>query len=227
METTLNAVPSMTPEAISGIIQQARHQEAATGQFRRVIETRLPELHGIIGLESNDPAGSLVNFAVEYVDMAPRLIECVDTCAQEAEVSELFQPFVTTAIAYFTSPSVLLASYEGLEGLLIKAYQSHRLMEEMYENNRSFRNSQLVDVEATQANLLVHHLIGEPFANELDQSILITVRQIAGSPDYYDLNLAPFVEQASRDAWSWMREYWLNLLNRNQINFRFSYRSML
>ena len=227
METTLKAVPSMTPEAITGIINQARNQEAASGQFRRAMETRVPELHGIIGVDSKDPPDNLVNFGIEYVDMAPKLIDCVSACADEAEVGELFQPFVATAIAYFTSPSVLLASYEGLEGLLIKAYQCHRLMEEMYENNRSFRNSQLLDFEATQANLLVHHLIGEPFANELDQSILITVRQIAGSSDYYDLNLAPFVDQASQDAWRWMREYWLNLLERNNIHFRFSYRSML
>jgi len=95
------------------------------------------------------------------------------------------------------------------------------------ENNRSFRNSNLMEPEATQANLLVHHLIGEPFANELDQSILITVRQIAGSPGYYDLNLTPFVEQASDAAWQWMREYWLNLLARNGIQFHFSFRSSL
>lgn len=227
METTLNAVPSMSPEAITRIIEQARQQESASGQFRTAMERRLPELHAMVGLDGEDPAANLVNFAVEYVDMAPRLIDCVHTCAEEAEVGELFQPFVSTAIAYFTSPSVLLAQYEGLEGLLIKAYQCHRLMEEMYENNRSFRNSQLVDIEATQANLLVHHLIGEPFANELDQSILITVRQIVGSSDYFDLNLAPFVEQASQDAWSWMREYWLNLLKRNDISFHFSYRSAL
>ena len=48
-------------------------------------------------------------------------------------------------------------------------------MEEMYDNNKSIRNSNLVDVEVIQANLLAHHLIGEPFANELDQATLITM----------------------------------------------------
>jgi hypothetical protein len=149
--------------------------------------------------------------------MAPRLIECVEACAAEAGNSALFAPFIKAAIGYFTQPSVLLVSYDGLGGLLIRAYLCHRLMEEMCENNRSTRASELVDVEATRANLLAHQLIGEPFANELDQSITVTVLQIAGTPDYYELNLDPFVEQTRNDAWDWMKQYWDNLLERNHI----------
>ena len=203
----------MTPETISQIIAQASEQEAKTGQFRQQLAEALDGLHALIYIDGNDPAEALHH--------------CVRLCANNAGVSDLFAPFIRTATSYFSSPSVLLARFDGLEGLLIKAYQCHRLMEEMYENNRSFRNSNLMEPEATQANLLVHHLIGEPFANELDQSILITVRQIAGSPDYYDLNLTPFVTQASDEAWQWMREYWLNLLARNGIEFHFSFRSSL
>lgn len=217
----------MTPESISQIIAQAREQDAGTGQFRQQLADALGELHSLITLDGDDPVGALYNFSCEYIEMAPGLIECVRLCALNAGVAELFAPFIRTATGYFSSPSVLLARFDGLESLLIKAYQCHRLMEEMYENNRSFRNSNLMEPEATQANLLAHHLIGEPFANELDQSILITVRQIAGSPDYFDLNLSPFVEQANDEAWQWMREYWLNLLARNEITFHFPFRSDL
>ncbi len=160
-----------------------------------------------------------LQFAIEYIEMAPRLIECVDACAREAGTAQLFDPFVNAAIGYFTAPSALLVHYDGLDGLLIRAYLCHRLMEDMYENNRSFRRSQLVDLEATRANLLVHELIGEPFANELDDAVAITVRQIAGSPDYYDLNLDPFVARANNAAWDSMRQYWDNLLVRNHIRF--------
>ena len=217
----------MTPETISQIIAQAREQDARTGQYRQQLASALVDLHSLIRVDGDDPVDGLYHFVREYIEMTPGLIECVRVCADNAGVSALFEPFIRTATGYFSTPSVLLARFEGLESLLIKAYQCHRLMEEMYENNRSFRNSNLMEPEATQANLLVHHLIGEPFANELDQSILITVRQIAGSPDYYDLNLTPFVEQASDEAWQWMREYWLNLLARNGIQFHFPFRSSL
>lgn len=211
----------MTPEAVLHIIDHARRQEARSGTFLRLLREKAARLPATVQVDCDQPATCLFQFAVEYIEMAPRLIEYVDACAREAGSEELFAPFVQAATRYFTQPSVLLARYDGLDGLLIRAYLCHRLMEEMYENNRSIRTSQLVDVEATQANLLVHQLIGEPFANELDQSITITVLQIAGSPDYYELNLDPFVEQARHAAWGWMRHYWENLLLRNHIHFAF------
>ncbi|TVP58025.1 MAG: hypothetical protein EA349_05300 [Halomonadaceae bacterium] len=220
-------VPSLSPEAVLTMVRQAHRQEGHSGQFHQEIADKLPAIHLMVSLEGNDPVKDLVSFVVEYIEMAPRLIECVAVCAREAGVERLFQPFVAAAMGYFTTPSVLLARFDGLNALLIKAYQCHRLMEEMYENNRTIRNSNLVEIEATQANLLSHHLIGEPFANELDQSLLVTVRQIAGSPEYYDLNLAPFVDEASDAAWVWMRHYWQTLLERNHIHFHLSHRAGL
>ncbi len=217
----------MTLESITRSIEKARRQESGSGHFRRFMMARRDGLHGIIRIDGEQEVDNLLQFGIEYIETAPQLIECVSVCARNAGVEGLFQPFIEAATGYFTNPSILLARYDGLQGLLIKAYLCHRLMEEMYENNRSFRNSNLVDMDATLANLLVHHLIGEPFANELDQSILITVRQIAGSRDYYDLNLSPFVEQASDSAWDWMRDHWMNLLARNSIEFHFSYRAGL
>lgn len=212
----------MTPEAVLNIIDRARRQEARSGAFLRLLQEKADGLPATVRVDCDQPATCLFQFAVEYIEMAPRLIEYVDACARQASCESLFAPFIEAATRYFTQPSILLARYDGLDGLLIRAYLCHRLMEEMYENNRSIRTSQLVDLEATQANLLVHQLIGEPFANELDQSITITVLQIAGSPDYYDLNLDPFVEQARHAAWGWMRDYWENLLLRNHIRFAFS-----
>lgn len=212
------ASPDMTPAVLLNIIDQARRQEARSGEFLRLMREKASALPASITVDGYQPATCLFQFAVEYIEMAPRLIECVDACARQAGCLALFAPFIETATRYFTQPSELLARHEGLDGLLIRAYLCHRLMEEMYENNRSIRSSQLVDVETTRANLLAHQLIGEPFSNELDESINVTLMQIAGTPDYYDLDLDPFVEQAKHAAWDWMRNYWENLLVRNHIH---------
>lgn len=213
------ASPHMTPQAVLEIIDDARRKEARSGTFLRQLRETAERLPSSVVIEGYQPATALFQFAIEYIEMAPRLIECVEACAREAGKAELFRPFVDAAIRYFTQPSVLLVRYDGLDGLLIRAYLCHRLMEEMHENNRSIRQSELVDIEATRANLLVHQLIGEPFANELDDSVTVTVLQIAGTPDYYNLNLDPFVEQVNNEAWNWMRHYWENLLVRNHIRF--------
>lgn len=209
----------MTPQVVLEIIDQARRKEARSGAFLRQLHEKVATLPAAVTIEGYQPATCLFQFVVEYIEMAPRLIECVQACAREAGKEKLFEPFVRAAIRYFTQPSALLVRYDGLDGLLIRAYLCHRLLEEMHESNRSTRASELVDIEATRANLLAHQLIGEPFANELDDSITVTVLQIAGTPDFYELNLDPFVEQVNNAAWDWMRHYWESLLERNHIRF--------
>jgi len=214
-----SAIHDISPEAVLEIIHQARRQEAHSGRFFRQVKETTLRLPPSVVVDCRQPAHCLFRFAVEYIEMAPRLIECVDACAVEADSKNLFQPFIDAAIRYFTQPSVLLLRYDGLDGLLIRAYQCHRLMEEMHENNRSIRASELFDLEATLANLVVHEMIGEPFANELDDAITITVAQIARTPDFYNLDLEPFINQVNNRAWDWMRNYWENLLVRNNIRF--------
>jgi len=213
------ASPDMTPQAVLEIIDQARRKEARSGTFLAQLREKVAQLPRSVVIEGYQPATCLFQFAVEYIEMAPRLIECVEACAREAGILKQFAPFIETAARYFTQPSARLLLYDGLDGLLIRAYQCHRLMEEMYENNRSTRTSELVDLEAIRANLLTHELIGEPFANELDDAVARSALHLAGSPDYYDLNLTPFVEQVNHAAWNWMRQYWENLLVRNHIRF--------
>ena len=202
------ASPDMTPQVVLEIIDQARRKEARSGAFLRQLKGKVASLPSSVSIDGYQPATCLFQFAVEYIEMAPRLIECVEACAKEAGEADLFAPFVDAAIRYFTQPSALLIRYAGLDGLLIQAYLCHRLMEEVYDNNHSTRVSELVDLEAIRANLLAHELIGEPFANELDDAITVTVLQIAGTPDFYDLDLDPFVEQVDNTAWDWMRNYW-------------------
>lgn len=201
------------------IIDQARRKEARSGEFLRQMRVKATALPASITVEGYQPATCLFQFAIEYIEMAPRLIQCVAECAEKARRTRQFGPFVEAATHYFTQPSPMIARHDGLDGLLVKAYLCHRLMEEMYENNYYTRSSQVVDAEATRANLLAHMLIGEPFANELDEAIVVTMLQLAGTPDYYELNLDPFVAELRKEARSWMQEYWNNLLTRNHIRF--------
>ena len=227
MTIGFHAVPTMTLQSVLGLIEQARRQESHVGRFRSQMAEKLKELHLVIEIDHVDPVSCLVRFVEEYVEMAPRLVECVERSARLIGQAKLFSPFLAAAVEAFEQPSALLARFDGLDALLIKAYLCHRLLEEMYENNRSIRNANLVDAQTTQANLLAHHLIGEPFANELDSSVLATVHQLMKSPDYFELNLASFVREIRQAGSSGIQDHWQNLLLRNQISFNFSYRDPL
>ncbi|HBM51072.1 MAG TPA: hypothetical protein DD385_13145, partial [Marinobacter sp.] len=81
----------MTPQAVLEIIDQARRQEARSGSFLRQLKDKATRLPSSIVIDGQ-PATCLFQFAVEYIEMAPRLIECVDTCAIDAGTKPLFQP---------------------------------------------------------------------------------------------------------------------------------------
>ncbi|MAM00490.1 hypothetical protein [Hydrocarboniclastica marina] len=213
----------MTHKLVLDLIAQARRQEAQQGLFSQAMAARLAEVQLVADITHADPVSCLVRFVEDYVELAPQLLECIQTSAAKIGRAALFSPFLDAAYGAFSRPSILLARFDGLDALLVKAYLCHRLMEEMHENNRSIRNANLVNSGAAHANILAHHLIGEPFANELDNATLITVHQLMSSPAYYDLNLAKFAEEIRDAAGEVMRHRLETLLTRNQIVFRFSY----
>ena len=82
----------MTPQAVLEIIDQARRKEARSGTFLRQLHDKAAALPSAVTIEGYQPATCLFQFVVEYIEMAPRLIECVEACAREAGKADLFEP---------------------------------------------------------------------------------------------------------------------------------------
>lgn len=217
----------MTIESILALIEQARRQEASRGRFRQQMTQKLKEFHLAIRIDAPDRVDCLVHFVEDYIEMAPRLIQCIETTARKIQREQLFAPLLEEVLEGFERPAHSLARFDGLDGLLIKAYLCHRLIEELYENNRSIRNFDLMNTQVLEANLLTHHLIGEPFANELDSSTLLTARTLTSSQSYYELNLTSFALAFREAKGAWIQDRWGSLLTRNHIAFCFSYRTPL
>ena len=211
----------MTLDAVYEIIKQASEAELKSHNCGRWLTAKLDSVHHVISLYGSQPADDLFNFVAEYIDLAPKIIECVSDCAEKSKKRLLFQPFVELAISYFVHPSVLVLQHTGLDGLLVRSYQCHRLIEELYENNKSLRNSSVCNMQATQANLLTHHLIGEPFANEIDNAAHASFRQLVSMPDYYNLNLAVYLAKTNEDRWLVLNKAWANLLEKHNITMSF------
>ncbi|OZG73269.1 hypothetical protein BTA51_12395 [Hahella sp. CCB-MM4] len=211
----------MSLEAVYGIINQAKASELKTKHYANWLVNQLESLHRVISLKGSEPVADLSQFVIEYIELAPRIIECVADCAATSRTHKLFKPFIDLSINYFVHPSVLVLRHTGLDGLLIRAYQSHRLIEELYENNHSLRNSPICELQATQANLLAHHLVGEPFSNEIDQAIQVTLRQLVSMPDYYHLDLNKYLELTNDCRWQPVNDAWIHLLENHGIHLNF------
>jgi hypothetical protein len=178
----------MNTAALRQLIQRAHQHEASTGQLARQLDAQLERLHPSIRLPVEDAQGVLERFVAAYIDQVPELLDAADAVAREVGITAQIKPVLKIAEEYFLQPHALLNGHDGLDGLLDEAYLAHRLIEEM--NDRYIRQfgQALIPMDTTVANLIAHQLIGEEFANQLDDAVHQTVEGML-NPSRFDPQL--------------------------------------
>ena len=178
----------MNTAALRQLIQRAHQHEATTGQLARQHDAQLERLHPSIRLPVEDAQGVLERFVSAYIDQVPELLDAADAVACEVGITAQIKPVLKIAEEYFLQPQALLNGHDGLDGLLDEAYLAHRLIEEM--NDRYIRQfgQALIPMDTTVANLIAHQLIGETFANQLDDAVHLTVEGML-NPSHFDPQL--------------------------------------
>lgn len=96
-------------------------------------------------------------------------MDAVDAITYDSGVSDYFDPILTTIEEFFVHPPEPLRGYDGLFASMTQTYLAHRLIEEINDRFISFCGSTLLPMDMTRSNLIIHHLIGEPLANQLDE----------------------------------------------------------
>ena len=161
----------MNIAALREQITRARQHETETGQLKEQLEKQLPHLHPSIHLPEADAQGALARFVGAYIDQVPELLEAANDVAREAGIESQIKPVLKIAEQYFLQPPTITNTHLGLGCLLDEAYLAHRLVEEVNDLYiRHFRQP-LIPLDMTVANLIAHQLIGEPFANQLDEVV--------------------------------------------------------
>lgn len=178
----------MNTAALRQLIQRAHQHEASTGQLARQLDSQLERLHPSIRLPVEDAQGVLERFVAAYIEQVPELLEAADAVAREAGISAQIKPVLKIAEEYFLQPPALLDGHDGLDGLLDEAYLAHRLVEEMNDRYIGQFGQALIPMDTTVANLIAHQLIGEEFANQLDDAVHQTVEGLL-NPSRFDPQL--------------------------------------
>ena len=192
------------------------HQARSYGDW---LENRLAVIHPLVTLPGLDQRASLDHFVTGYIEMAPRMLQWLHEWASVSGLAPLFAEFLDTSVSYFTTPRLPLIQHTGMEGLLVKAYQAQRLLEELLDHNPGLARQTNCFNEITHANLLAHHLIGEPFGNELDQDCEQTLPSVVDLPKLQGVNLARHLNQSTLAPIEALRQGWLSLLQDNHIAF--------
>jgi hypothetical protein len=170
----------MNTAALRELIERAHAHEAHTGHLAGLLKGRRADLHACITLSDSpvESEATLHRFVKAYLDQVPDLIDAAAQVAIEAGISAQIQPVLNIALDYFIQPPRILEGHQGLDSLLDEAYLAHRLVEEVNDLYIRYFAQPLIPLDTTVANLIAHNLIGEPFANELDEVVHHSIDQM-------------------------------------------------
>ncbi|MBD8596722.1 hypothetical protein [Pseudomonas sp. CFBP 8772] len=161
----------MNTAALREQITRAQEHEAQSGQLSRQLESQLPHLHPSIHLPDVDARGVLTRFVIAYIGQVPDLLDAAHDVALQAGIDSQIRPVLKIAEQFFTAPPAIMAGHEGLDGLLDEAYLAHRLVEEVNDLYIKHFGQPLIPMNTTVASVIAHQLIGEAFANQLDEVV--------------------------------------------------------
>lgn len=168
----------MNIAALREQIQRAQQHEAQTGQLLHKLESQLQHLHPAIQLPEGDAHNALNRFVSIYIEHVPDLLEAAHSASIEAGIEAQIKPVLRIASQFFTSPPAIMDGHEGLDSLLDEAYLAHRLVEEVNDLYIRHLGQPLIPSDSTVANVIAHQLIGEHFANQLDEAVHHAVHEM-------------------------------------------------
>lgn len=174
----------MNIAAIRAQILCAQTHEATTGLLAKHLATQLPQLHAAIELPDFDKKEVMTRFVSAYIEQVPDLLDAANDVAHKAGIESQITPVLRIAEHYFTDAQELLKGHEGLEALLDEAYLAHRLVEEVNDVYIKHFGQPLIPLDTTVANIIAHQLIGEAFANQLDEAVHHAVDQMLDDENF-------------------------------------------
>jgi hypothetical protein len=163
---------------IRAIIQAALKQEADTQQLRARLAQHLPQLQEKLVLPEEDPVAALMAFITGYVESVPGCLKLVTAVSKRLGFFNYAAPFLHLAEDYFLQPPDALPRDGGLEALLDEAFLALRLLEEVNDHHIRHLQRPLLPLDMTEANIIVHHLLGDELATRLEQLVQFTAAQL-------------------------------------------------
>ena len=176
----------MTTAGIRDSISAALEQEAQTGEFRQQLVARLPDLQKKLLLPAEAPVDALMAFVVSYAESVPGSLTLVTAVSKRMGFHDYAAPFLHMAEDYFLRPPEILPGGGGLEALLDEAFLAHRLLEEVNDHHIRHLQRPLLPLDMTEANLIVHYLLGDDLATRLEHLVQFTASHLLEREHVWD-----------------------------------------
>lgn len=207
---------------IEALVKKAKALDVENNQLTHMLEARVTHLHRAIKLPEEHAVQALREFVLRYIERVPMFIEAIDHISREAGISGPIAPLLNIACDYFLSPPELIKGRSLFAALLDEAYLAHRLLEEINDRFIGYCGVPLAPMDTTRANVIAHELIGEPFANELDQAVLFSAELLLNEYNFQDPQLQANMASRNDRGWSEALRRWPALEEDLDISVRFA-----
>lgn len=197
---------------IQELIEAANQQEAKSNDLFNKLTLQMKRLPSSISLPEEEPALALKIFVIEYITHVPSFIGAVSFAAKDAGIDAYVSPFLDVATDFLLSPKGHPDKVLGLPDLMEQAYLAHRLIEEVNDQYIVRAGIPLIPMDVTKANIIVHHLLGETLANNLDDVVEETARQMTSQDIVYSSDkFQRYVETRKGKGWDQVWKQWSDM----------------
>lgn len=193
---------------IRQLIDSAKQRDNATAQLSQLLSSRTHHLHEAIKLPTAEAEQLLAEFVIRYIAQVPEFIEAICDITKEAGIFEGILPLLNIASDYFLEPPDIIGGHGQLEALLDEAYLAHRLLEEVNDRFIGYCGIPLAPMDMTRANVIAHELIGEPYANELDQAVLFSAELLLNQYSFAGESFKHYIALHKSRGWSQELKRW-------------------
>lgn len=178
----------MNTQTLQQLIQTAVTSEQETKHLHDLLAQRLETVERIVELPQVEALERLYDFVLRYIQQVPQMLEDLHHGAIEAGLLQYISPILDVVEGLYMAPQKQLDGKTGLVALMSRAFLAHRLFEEVNDTYIMRVGQPMIPFDMTMSNVIVHSLIGEPFANELDQVVIVAAKGIFGGNKVYEKN---------------------------------------
>jgi uncharacterized membrane protein YkvA (DUF1232 family) len=172
----------------------ARHYAAGTPLNTRAIESMItelcagastdPELHDLLAAVAEqrgvaaaaDDVARGARFVVAYIEQVPYMMKVALTAAATVGLEPEMRRILEMVESYWAEGDDIIPDGLGVIGLLDDAYCSLTSLQAVSDHYQLQTGKHLFPNDLSEANRAMRHIIGEPYASELDRMVIRTMK---------------------------------------------------
>ncbi|MEY4588660.1 MAG: hypothetical protein RL497_736 [Pseudomonadota bacterium] len=159
-------------------LTEVRQSQHCAIELRHFLRGKINRLHRAIHLPAHERLEALEAFVMNYVEQVPTQLKTLARALLQIEALANSEYFLQIACDFFTHQPELIEQEGGWPALLAEAYLAHRVVEEIYDRAALHGYFPAITKATMQANVIVHGVLGEEFANQLDMAVFYAVENL-------------------------------------------------